>query len=180
MGEVVESRGPRVEYVGVKVKRLGILLSGRGSNFEAIAKNIERGRLSAQIAVVISNRPEARGLEIARERGLQAVCCLPKACARDEYDQRCGRTSEPRRGTGLPGWIHATAEPLVLPRISAARVEHSSFAVARVSRPGCPDGRRWSMGPRSPAARFISWTKRLDAGPDHFAGCRAGAGRRYS
>ncbi len=57
----------------VRVKRLGILLSGRGSNFEAIAENIERGRLNAEIAAVISNRAEARGIEIARERGLPAV-----------------------------------------------------------------------------------------------------------
>ena len=53
-----------------RVKRLGILLSGRGSNFEAIADNVAAGRLDAEIAVVISNRPEARGLEIARERGI--------------------------------------------------------------------------------------------------------------
>jgi len=44
------------------LKRLGILLSGRGSNFEAIANNIASGRLNAEIAAVISNRPEARGL----------------------------------------------------------------------------------------------------------------------
>ena len=43
------------------MKRLGILISGRGSNFEAIADNVARGELDAEIAVVISNRPEARG-----------------------------------------------------------------------------------------------------------------------
>jgi len=48
------------------LKRLGILLSGRGSNFEAIADNVQGGRLAAEIAVVISNRPEARGIEAAR------------------------------------------------------------------------------------------------------------------
>ena len=56
------------------MRRLGILLSGRGSNFEAIADNIAAGKLDAEIAVVISNRPEARGLEVARQRGLNAVC----------------------------------------------------------------------------------------------------------
>src|SRR5208283_4078190 len=44
-------------------KRLGILLSGRGSNFEAIAASIEAGRIDAEIAVVVSNRPDARGLD---------------------------------------------------------------------------------------------------------------------
>jgi len=70
------------------VKRLGILLSGRGSNFEAIAENIERGRLNAEIAAVISNRAEARGIEIARERGLPAVVLPSKGVERAEYDRR--------------------------------------------------------------------------------------------
>jgi phosphoribosylglycinamide formyltransferase-1 len=70
------------------VKRLGILLSGRGSNFEAIAENVRRGRLDAEIAAVISNRPEARGIEIARERGLPAVVLASKGVEREEYDRR--------------------------------------------------------------------------------------------
>ncbi len=68
-------------------KRLGILLSGRGSNFEAIADNIAAGRLDAEIAIVISNRPEARGLEIARQRGLNAVCIPSKGLDRETYDR---------------------------------------------------------------------------------------------
>jgi len=70
------------------VKRLGILLSGRGSNFEAIAENIKRGRLSAEIAAVISNRAEAGGIEIAQERGLPAVVLPSKGVPREEYDRR--------------------------------------------------------------------------------------------
>jgi len=70
------------------VKRLGILLSGRGSNFEAIADNIECARLPAEIAVVISNRPEARGIEVARERDLPAVVLPSKGVPREEYDRR--------------------------------------------------------------------------------------------
>src|SRR5882672_10620487 len=70
------------------MRRLGILLSGRGSNFEAIADNIAAGRLDAEIAVVISNRPEARGLEVARQRGLNAVCLPSKGLDREVYDQR--------------------------------------------------------------------------------------------
>ena len=50
--------------------RLGILISGRGTNFEAIANSIARRKLDAEIAVVISNRANAAGLEIARERGI--------------------------------------------------------------------------------------------------------------
>jgi phosphoribosylglycinamide formyltransferase-1 len=53
-------------------KRLGILLSGRGSNFVAIADAIAVGKLDAEIAVVISNREHAPGLQIARERKIPA------------------------------------------------------------------------------------------------------------
>ncbi len=70
------------------MKRLGILLSGRGSNFEAIAENVECGKLNAEIAAVISNRAEARGIEIARERGLPAVVLPSKGVERQEYDRR--------------------------------------------------------------------------------------------
>jgi phosphoribosylglycinamide formyltransferase-1 len=70
------------------LKRLGILLSGRGSNFEAIAENIATGRLDAEIAVVVSNRPEARGLEIAQERALPALCIPSKGVPREDYDRQ--------------------------------------------------------------------------------------------
>ena len=69
------------------MKRLGILLSGRGSNFEAIANNVAAGRLDAEIAAVISNQPEARGLQIARDRGLPAISMPSKGLPREEYDR---------------------------------------------------------------------------------------------
>jgi phosphoribosylglycinamide formyltransferase-1 len=69
------------------MKRLGILLSGRGSNFEAIADQVAAGSIDASIAAVISNRPEARGLAIARERGLPAVCLPSKSLDREIYDR---------------------------------------------------------------------------------------------
>jgi phosphoribosylglycinamide formyltransferase 1 len=70
------------------LKRLGILLSGRGSNFQAIAENIDRGKLAAEIGVVISNRPEARGIQIARQRDLPAVVLPSQNIPRAEYDRR--------------------------------------------------------------------------------------------
>ncbi|MGA2989556.1 MAG: phosphoribosylglycinamide formyltransferase [Candidatus Korobacteraceae bacterium] len=66
---------------------LGILLSGRGSNFEAIADNIEAGRLRASIAVVVSNRPDAPGIESARRRGLNALVIPSKGRPREEHDR---------------------------------------------------------------------------------------------
>lgn len=67
-------------------KKLGVLLSGRGSNFEAIADSIQAGRLDAEIAVVISNRAEAAGLEAARRRGLNAKLIPSKGRTREDHD----------------------------------------------------------------------------------------------
>ena len=69
------------------MSRLGILISGRGSNFEAIADNVASGAIPAAIAVVISNRPEARGLEAARRRGLPAVSLPSRGLDREVYDR---------------------------------------------------------------------------------------------
>ena len=67
---------------------LGILLSGRGSNFEAIARNIGAGKIpGARIAVVISNRPDAGGLETARRMGLTALSIPSKGVSREEHDR---------------------------------------------------------------------------------------------
>jgi len=67
-------------------KKIGILLSGRGSNFEAIADSIQAGRLQAEIAVVISNRADAPGLESARRRGLNAQLIPSKGRVREDHD----------------------------------------------------------------------------------------------
>ena len=70
------------------MRRLGVLLSGRGSNFEAIARSIRHRRLDAEIAVVIANRPEAPGLELARSLGLNAVCLPSKGIDREAFDRQ--------------------------------------------------------------------------------------------
>ncbi len=70
------------------MKNLGILLSGRGSNFEAIAGNIEAGKIpGARIAVVISNKADAGGLETARRLGLGALAIPSKGRSREEHDR---------------------------------------------------------------------------------------------
>jgi phosphoribosylglycinamide formyltransferase-1 len=67
--------------------RLGVLLSGRGSNFRAIAESIRAGRLKgAEIAVVISNVAEAGGIEAAREMGLPTAVFVSKGRKRQEHD----------------------------------------------------------------------------------------------
>jgi len=70
------------------MKRIGILLSGRGSNFEAIADNVAAGKIQAEIAAVISNRADAPGLERARQRGLPALCLPSKGLEREAYDRQ--------------------------------------------------------------------------------------------
>ncbi len=79
-------------------KKLGILLSGRGSNFEAIADSIAAGRITnAEIAIVISNKPEAAGIESARRRGLCAVVIASKGKTREQHDAEMIEALEERQ-----------------------------------------------------------------------------------
>jgi phosphoribosylglycinamide formyltransferase-1 len=69
------------------VRRLGILISGRGSNFEAIADQIDAGKLQAEIGVVISSRPDAQGLQTARARRIETASIPSKGLDREVYDR---------------------------------------------------------------------------------------------
>jgi len=70
------------------MNNLGILLSGRGSNFVAIADSIDAGRIpDARIAIVISNRTDAPGIESARKRGLKALVIPSKGKDRETHDR---------------------------------------------------------------------------------------------
>jgi len=67
--------------------RLGILISGRGSNFEAIANSIAQRKLDAEIAIVIANKASAGGLEIARQRGIPMRAIPSQGMDREDYDK---------------------------------------------------------------------------------------------
>jgi len=70
-------------------KRIGVLLSGRGSNFEALADSVTAGRIpNAEIAIVVSNRENAPGIEKARARGLDARVIPSKGLEREAYDRQ--------------------------------------------------------------------------------------------
>jgi len=70
-------------------KRIGVLLSGRGSNFEALADSVAAGRIpNSEIAIVISNKPDALGLERARARGITTRAIPSKGLQREEYDRQ--------------------------------------------------------------------------------------------
>jgi phosphoribosylglycinamide formyltransferase-1 len=70
------------------MSRLGVLLSGRGSNFQAIAARVAAGEIPAEIVVVIANRPDAPGLDAARRLGLNAVSLPSKGLDRESYDRQ--------------------------------------------------------------------------------------------
>ena len=67
---------------------LGVLISGRGSNLQALIDAVRDGRLEARIAVVISNRADATGLDRARDAGIEAICISHRGWpSRDEYER---------------------------------------------------------------------------------------------
>jgi phosphoribosylglycinamide formyltransferase 1 len=69
-------------------KRIGVLLSGRGSNFEALASSVASGRIpNAEIAIALSNREDARGIEKARASGIDARVISSKGLEREAYDK---------------------------------------------------------------------------------------------
>jgi phosphoribosylglycinamide formyltransferase-1 len=69
------------------VKKLGILISGRGSNFLAIAESVRAGRIPAEIAVVLSNRADAPGLQSARALGLTTALAPSKGRTREDHER---------------------------------------------------------------------------------------------
>ena len=70
------------------MKRIAVLLSGRGSNFEAIAESVRVGRIrDAELTIVVSNRESVGGIERACQRGIEAVVIPSKGKQREEYDR---------------------------------------------------------------------------------------------
>jgi phosphoribosylglycinamide formyltransferase-1 len=78
-------------------RRLGVLISGRGSNLQSLIDAIASGRLNATIAVVISNNADAPGLERARAAGIEAIVVSHRGwSSRDEYDRALVRELQSR------------------------------------------------------------------------------------
>jgi phosphoribosylglycinamide formyltransferase-1 len=70
-------------------KRIGVLLSGRGSNFEALADSVAAGRIpNAEISIVLSNHEDAPGIDKARARGIPALAIPSKGIEREAYDRQ--------------------------------------------------------------------------------------------
>ncbi|MBV9343279.1 MAG: phosphoribosylglycinamide formyltransferase [Acidobacteria bacterium] len=80
------------------MKNLGILISGRGSNFAAIAKNIVAGKIrNARISLVISNRQQAQGLEVARRLGLETRVIDSRDKEREVHDREMAAALESKQ-----------------------------------------------------------------------------------
>ena len=97
-------------------RRLGVLISGRGSNLQALIDAIADGRLDAQIAIVISNRPDAAGLARARAAGIEAITLSHRAYAtRDDYDRALVKELQARDVAlvCLAGFMRLVGEPLI-------------------------------------------------------------------
>ena len=98
------------------MNRLGVLVSGRGSNLQALIDAIQDGRLDAEIAVVISNREDAPGLERARRAGIEALCISHRGWpSRDDYDRALDRELQARhvRLVCLAGFMRLVGAPLI-------------------------------------------------------------------
>lgn len=96
--------------------RIGVLISGRGSNLQSIIDAIGRGALSASIEIVISNRPDAVGLQRARQAGIPTECVRPKDFAsRDEYDAALAERLKSHHVSlvCLAGYMRLVGKPLL-------------------------------------------------------------------
>jgi phosphoribosylglycinamide formyltransferase 1 len=90
MSSSAPARDPRapVASVGQRLARVAVLLSGRGSNFVALEAACARHEVPAEIVLVVSNKPDAPGLDRARERGIPAVAIPARGLAREEHEVR--------------------------------------------------------------------------------------------
>jgi phosphoribosylglycinamide formyltransferase 1 len=147
-------------------RRLGILISGRGSNLQSIIDATRRGELDATIAVVVSNRPEAAGLLRAREAGLETVCLSQRDFeSRDVYD---GAVAEVLRARDvdlvcLAGYMRLVGAPLLDAFPNRILNIHPSLLPAF---PGLDaQGQALEYGVRVTGATVHLVTAELDAGP---------------
>ena len=119
------------------MKNIVILISGRGSNMEAIVQACAREGWPARIAAVISNRRDAAGLDYARAQGLAAIAVDHKAYAsREEFDAALmqaidAQRPRPRRD----GRLHAHRHAGLHHALRGSAAEHPPFAAARLCRP---------------------------------------------
>lgn len=147
-------------------RRLGVLISGRGSNLQALIDAIRDGRLDATIAVVISNKEDAAGLARARSAGIEALCISHRGWpSRDDYERALVRELK-SRDVGLiclAGFMRLIGAPLIEAFPNAILNIHPSLLPAF---PGM-DAQRQAVehGVKVSGVTVHFVTAELDAGP---------------
>jgi len=147
-------------------RRLGVLISGRGSNLQAIIDAIKAGRLKATVAIVISNRADALGLDKARAAGIETLV-LPQSAysTREEYDQALVQRLQERQVdlVCLAGFMRLLGHVFIDAFPNAVLNVHPSLLPAF---PGLDAQRQaWEHGVRVSGATVHLVTVDLDAGP---------------
>lgn len=150
-------------------RRLGVLISGRGSNLQAIIDAIAEGRLGATIAVVISNRADAAGLERARNAGIETLVVdhrdKTRFPTREDFDRELVAQLK-ARGVGLvclAGFMRLLSAEFIRAFPNAILNIHPALLPAF---PGLDAQRRaWTHGVKVSGATVHLVTEDLDAGP---------------
>jgi phosphoribosylglycinamide formyltransferase-1 len=162
----VKKSGPVSFKQDANSRRIGVLISGRGSNLQALIDAIADGRLDADIAVVIANRDDAAGLERARRAGIEAICVSHRGWpSRDDYDRALVRELQARRvrAVCLAGFMRLVGAPLIEAFPNAILNIHPSLLPAF---PGV-DAQRQAIehGAKISGVTVHLVTPELDAGP---------------
>ena len=146
--------------------RLGVLISGRGSNLQSIIDAISQGRLDAQIAIVVSSRDDAAGVKRAAEAGIETMCLRPRDYPdRDAYDRAMAGALEMHRVNlvCLAGFMRLVGPPLL------ARFPNRMLNIHPSLLPAFPglDAQRQALeyGVRFSGATVHLVTSELDGGP---------------
>jgi phosphoribosylglycinamide formyltransferase-1 len=147
-------------------RRLGVLISGRGSNLQAIIDAIRDGRLNASVAVVISNRADAAGLDRARKAGIEAIHLDHRAySSRDAYDTELVAALRTRdvRLVCLAGFMRLLGPAFIDAFPNAILNIHPSLLPAF---PGVDaQHQAWEHGVKVTGATVHVVTTELDSGP---------------
>lgn len=153
-------------------RRLAVLISGRGSNLQAIIDAVNDRTLDASISVVVSNREEAAGLQRARESGIETLFLNPKSFSnRDAYDRALVGELQTRRVdlVCLAGYMRLVGEPMLAAFPQRILNVHPSLLPAF---PGL-DAQRQALehGVRVSGATVHFVTGELDGGPIILQAC---------
>lgn len=147
-------------------RRLGVLISGRGSNLQAILDAIKTGRLNAEIGVVISNRADAPGLVRARAAGIDAVYLDHRAYpSREDYDRAlvAALRRHDVRLVCLAGFMRLLSREFIETFPNAILNVHPSLLPAFAGLEA--QAQAWTHGVRITGATVHLVTADLDAGP---------------